>query len=167
MNRSQRPTSGASATMIGLSVLILISIAVGITALRASVEGAQAGVTFGLFALAIGLASWWVSYAHTDPIADLIEFTAKAAAKAARLMRRLANDPAIRRYQAALATVESLTNEATARGQAAQAALSAAQFRAYGNNPHVLGHGPAASLPPGTRMKTNSASPDTATGSEG
>ncbi|MGY2061478.1 hypothetical protein ACW9HQ_41950, partial [Nocardia gipuzkoensis] len=58
--------------------LVALAVALGIAALRATIEGPVAGIVYGGFAIGIACGSWWNCYRYADAVADKIEATRQA-----------------------------------------------------------------------------------------
>lgn len=131
-----------------LSGTIVLLIALGIFALRASIEGTLAGLVFGSLAAATALASFMNSYAHADEVADLLAVTRRTYQQAIRDYRRLGQAVPIRRQAEALEKAASIEREHALRGEAAAHHLQAMKFQSLTANPGVVGHGPNSSKRP-------------------
>lgn len=147
--------------ILAIAAMIVLLVSVGIFALRSSIEGLIAGLTFGGLAAAIALASFVNSWYHADPVADTIESAQHEAVIADRRHRRLAAGRLMRRAEQAEAQEKSIVAEHTHRGQAAAAHVEANMYRALLASPDVVGHGPAptpaAATPPQQMTRARSA----------
>ncbi|MCX2746255.1 hypothetical protein OOZ51_00310 [Arthrobacter sp. MI7-26] len=131
-----------------LSGTIVLLIAVGIFALRASIEGGLAGLVFGSLAAATALASFMNSYAHADEVADLIAVARRNHQQSVRAYRRISQALPLRRRAEALEKAASIGQEHALRGQAAAHHVQAMKFQSLTANPGVVGHGPSSSMKP-------------------
>lgn len=138
-----------------LAGTIVILIALGIFALRASIEGGLAGLVFGTLAAATALASFMNSYAHADEVADLIAVARRNYQEAVRDYRRISQAPQVRRWAEALEKAASIEQEHALRGQAAAHHLQAMKFQSLTANPGVVGHGPNTGKRPATPTGAN------------
>lgn len=136
------------AVVFVVAALIALFVASGIFALRTVIEGPLSGVTFGMLAAAIALASFINSWYHADAVADVIESAHHDARQADRHHRRLGDGSVIKDAEHAAAQAESIVAEHTCHGLAAAAHLEAAKYRALLASPDVVGHGPAPSAAP-------------------
>ncbi|XVS65986.1 hypothetical protein ACQPYE_08010 [Actinosynnema sp. CA-299493] len=128
--------------LIGLlSVLVVALIGVGIFALRSSIEGPAAGLTFSLLAAATAIGSGLLGYAAADEVADLLASMAKRVRQAEKRYLSLAASPVFTIKATADETADSLTREAAHRGNAAARRVESLGWRVSRKNPHVLGHG--------------------------
>lgn len=121
-------------------VLVVISVALGVFALRAAVEGIV-GVLFAGFALATTLASFISSWAHADDVADLLEVYAERVrvAKAEYNAHLMAPQPSA---QAAWqAEADSIASEHDAIGQAKADGVRGLKHAVFRNNRQVFGDG--------------------------
>jgi len=121
---------------------IVLLIALGIFALRASIEGSLAGLVFGTLAAATALASFMNSYAHADEVADLIAVARRNYRQSVRDYRRTGQAAPVRRRAEALEKAASIEQEHALRGQAAAHHVQAMKFQSLTANPGVVGHGP-------------------------
>lgn len=134
--------------VLGIAALIAVLVAVGVLALRSTVEGPLAGVTFGALAAAIALASFINSWYHADLVADAVESGRHDAERADRRHRRLAGNRTVHDAEQADLQGKSVITEYTHRGLAAAAHIEADKYRALLASPDVVGHGPARSVTP-------------------
>lgn len=125
-----------------LAGAIVVLIALGIFALRASIEGGLAGLVFGTLAAATALASFMNSYAHADEVADLIAVARRNYQGAVQDYRRISQAVPLRRQAEALEKASSIEQEYALRGQAAAHHIQAMKFQSLTANPGVVGHGP-------------------------
>lgn len=142
--------------LIGLlSASVVLLIALGVFALRTSVEGALAGLTFGGLATATALASFVSSYVHADEVADLIGTYAKGYRKAEKHLLTLAGSKALAITSADTARVGSIVQENERRSVGAAHEVDALKHRMLRQNPQVVGHGFAttAADPVGRRVR--------------
>lgn len=126
-----------------LACIIVVLIAVGIFALRASIEGSFVGLIFGALAAATALASFMNSYTYADEVADLIAVAEQAYERAEKHYRRISRASPFRHRAEAIENAASIAREHTLRGQAAVHRLQALKFHSLTANPGVVGHGPA------------------------
>lgn len=136
---------GLSITKIvmGISVTIVVLVAVAVFALRAGTEGLLAGFTFGGLAAATALGSFVSSYVHADEVADLLATYEKRYRRAQRRHLRLASARVLSRHASAVGEVNSILREYKARGSAAHQKVVALKYRMLARNPQVVGHGEA------------------------
>jgi hypothetical protein len=127
--------------MTAVTAAVLASLGTGVVALRWALDGGLAGVAFGAFSLAIGLASVWNSYDYADDVADSLDAADKAHRAAARQHTKAATAPVIARYQTAASTAASIQAEYAARGQAAGHSIRASLFAVLVRHPQIVGHG--------------------------
>jgi hypothetical protein len=146
-----------------VAVTITLLVAVGIFALRASVDGALGGFIFGLLAAAICLASALNSWAYADEVADQIDTVESDYSRELNRHKKLASDPDLRAYNQAAEETRSIKAEFEARGVAAGLRYLALKFRVLRQNPGVFGHGPAVT-PPGSEQPALLAIPTQANG---
>ncbi|WNV83473.1 hypothetical protein [Umezawaea sp. Da 62-37] len=132
-----------------LSLLVVVLVAIGVYALRTSIEGQTAGLTFGLLAAATAVGSGLLSYFAADEVADQLATMAKRARTSERRYLKLAKSGALRSQATAEATRTSLSVEAGARGAAAAKRVESLRWRVARRNPQVLGHGFPAGQPEG------------------
>lgn len=125
----------------GLSVVIVLVMAVAIYTLRTSVEGSAAGITFGLLAAVTALGSLLLSYASADDVADLLATTAKRLRRAEQHHRALAAAAVLQRRAEADEAARSILAEYQHRGQAATKRVESLRWRVVRRNPQVAGHG--------------------------
>jgi hypothetical protein len=147
------------AAVFVVAALIAVFVAGGIFALRTAIEGPLSGITFGLLAAAIALASFINSWYHADAVADVIESAHHDALRADRHHRHLGNGRLIKDTEQAAAQEKSVITEYTHRGLAAAAHIEADKYRALLASPDVVGHGPApargpAAAPPIKRARS-------------
>jgi hypothetical protein len=124
-----------------LSVLIVAMFSIAIMALRQSVEGGAAGLTFGLLAAATAVGSGVLSYSAADEVADVLTTTAKRVRRAETRHRALASAHALRARGEADAAAHSISTEYGHCGRAAQQRIESLGFRVLRRNPQVVGHG--------------------------
>lgn len=124
-----------------LSLLVVALLAVGIFALRSSIEGSASGLTFGLLAAATAIGSGLLGYSAADEVADLIATTAKRAHRAEKRLLKLAaaKKPKVRAQSDE--TARSILDEHQLRGQAAAKRVDSLGWRVQRRNPQVFGHG--------------------------
>lgn len=146
-NLFTRPTSGGRVLgwVAKISAGTAGMIGLGIGTLRAVVDDPLVGIVFGGIALAVAGGSFLVSYAGADEVADLIDQTEHDYKKAYTRHLALASSPVWRQHARSLAEAESLLAEHELRGRAAGDHLRALKWRVLRQNPHVAGHGTAAS----------------------
>ncbi|HEX3786117.1 MAG TPA: hypothetical protein VHX38_41245 [Pseudonocardiaceae bacterium] len=125
----------------GLSVTVVVLLAVAIFNLRSSVEGTAAGLTFGLLAAATAIASGLLGYSAADEVADLLATMAKRVARAEKRHVRLGATPAIKARAEADETARSIQAEYGLRGQAAGKRVESLNWRVMRRNAQVVGHG--------------------------
>lgn len=124
-----------------LSLTVVALLGVGIFVLRSSIEGAAAGLTFGLLAAATAIGSALLNYAAADQVADLLAAMAKRATRAEKRYLALATAALPKMQAEAEATARSIQAEYRLRGQAAGRRFESLAWRVQRRNPHVLGHG--------------------------
>ncbi|WP_160050470.1 hypothetical protein [Nocardiopsis sp. FR4] len=124
-----------------VSLIVVVLVAVGIFFLRGSVEGAAAGLTFGMLAAATALGSFLLGYSAADDVADVVSGYKKRAHEAERHFRKLAKDVSLKERAEAAETARSTYAEHQARGQAAAHRMASLRHRIQRNNTGVLGHG--------------------------
>lgn len=129
--------------MAWISVMIGILIALGIFALRTSVEGSLSGLVFGCLAAAVAAASFLNSWAAADEVADLLDGYRNEFDRATKRHRRFSLDPSIRAFGKANESARSITVEFDARGAAAAKSFEAMKYGVLRRNPGVAGHGEA------------------------
>jgi hypothetical protein len=127
----------------GVSLTVVVLVAIGVFALRAGTEGLLAGVTFGALAAATALGSFVSSYVHGDEVADLIGSYRKRYDAARRRHRGLARNRDLSRHASAVEESTSIWREHDARGRAAAQKVTALKYRMLRRNPQVVGHGEA------------------------
>jgi hypothetical protein len=137
--------TGIVKLICALSFLVMALVAVGVFALRTSVEGSAAGLTFGLLAAGTALASGLLGYSAADEVADLLTTMAKRVRTAERRYLKLAGSRPLRVHGQSETAAASLSAETQARGGAASKRVEALSWRIQRRNPHTLGHG----YPPG------------------
>lgn len=125
----------------GLSLLVVVLMMVAVFALRTSVEGTAAGMTFGLLAAVTALGSALLSYASADDVADLLATKAKRVRRAEQHHRALARVREIRVHAEADAAASSIRSEYQHRGRAATHRVVSLLWRIMRRNPQVFGHG--------------------------
>jgi hypothetical protein len=136
-----RPGIGTIVLICALSLLVVILMMLAVFALRTSVEGTAAGVTFGLLAAVTALGSALLSYASADDVADLLATKAKRIRKAEQHHRVLAQASAIRVHAEADAAASAIRAEYQHRGRAAAKRVESLSWRIMRRNPQVFGHG--------------------------
>lgn len=125
----------------GLSLLVVALLAVGICALRSSIEGDASGLTFGLLAAATAIGSGLLGYAASDQVADLLANYRKRVVWAEKDFLTLAASKQLRRRAAAEETARSIHAEHKLLGQAAARCMEFLAARVQRRNPQVFGHG--------------------------
>lgn len=125
----------------GLSVTVVLLLAVAIFNLRSSVEGTAAGLTFGLLAAATAIASGLLGYSTADEVADLLATYRKRVSHAEKRHLALAGRTPARRQAEADETARSMQAEHQLRGQAAGKRIESLSWRVQRRNPQVFGHG--------------------------
>jgi hypothetical protein len=123
------------------SLIVVALVAIGIGALRSSVEGSSAGLTFGLLAAATALASALLGYSAADEVADLLAASAKRVRRAEQRYLELATSPAVKLRAEAEEAARSLHVEYQLRGHAAGKRMESLAWRTQWRNPQVVGHG--------------------------
>lgn len=131
--------------MTGAAAGVALSVSTGVFALRTSVEGTLAGVTFGALAAAIATASFINSWHHADLVADAVDSEHRQFRCAARRHRRCAGARVIKRAERAAENERSILAEYDRRGKAAASRIESLKYRALLESPDVVGHGPATS----------------------
>lgn len=134
--------------VLGIAALVTVFVAVGVFALRTTIEGPLVGLTFGALAAAIALASFINSWHHADTVANTVESARHDADRADRRHRRRSSSRTIRNAEHAALQGKSIITEHTHRGLAAAAHIEADKYRALLASPDVVGHGPAAASEP-------------------
>lgn len=129
----------------GVSLLVVMLVALGVYSLRRAIEGSASGLTFGLLAAATALASGLLAYASADEVADLLANAAKRVHRAERHHLRLARASALRTRARAEEAARSILAEYQLRGQAAGKRVESLAWRVLRRNPQVVEHG----YPPG------------------
>jgi hypothetical protein len=124
-----------------LSLLVVLLIGIGIGALRTSIEGEAAGLTFGLLAAATAIGSLLLGYSAADEVADLLATMAKRVRRAEQQHLKLAANKAAKAGAEATEAARSIKAETELRGQAAARRVESLSFRVLRNNPGVFGHG--------------------------
>ena len=125
----------------GISLTIVVPVAIAVFALRTGTEGLLAGVTFGGLAAATALGSFVSSYVHGDEVADLIGNYRKRYHAATRRHRRLGRNRDLSRQARALEKSSSISREYDRRALAASHRVTASKYRMLRRNPQVVGHG--------------------------
>jgi len=142
--------------VLGIAALVTVFVAVGVFALRTTIEGPLVGLTFGALAAAIALASFINSWHHADIVADAVESTRHDANRADRRHRRRSGSRTIRNAEYAALQGNSVITEHTHRGLAAGAHIEADKYRALLASPDVVGHGPAPATEPASAAPAQS-----------
>lgn len=124
-----------------LSLLVVGLIAVGIFALRSTIEGSTSGLTFGLLAAATAIASGLLGYATADEVADLLATTQKRVRQAEKQYLRLASSKTPKVQAEAEEAARSILAEYQQRGKAAEKRVDSLSSRVLWRNAHVFGHG--------------------------
>ncbi|MGH3630674.1 MAG: hypothetical protein ACRDRL_24940 [Sciscionella sp.] len=124
-----------------LSLTVVLLLAVGVFALRQSVEGSASGLTFGLLAAATAIGSALLGYAAADEVADLLAAMAKRVRRAEARHQVLAGASAVRVRAEAHEAARSLQAEYQHRGVAAGKRVTSLSWRVLRRNPQVVGHG--------------------------
>ncbi len=132
-----------------LSAVVVGLVAVGILALRSSIEGSASGLTFGLLSAATAIASGLLGYSAADEVADLLAVMQKRVRAAEQRYLKLASSKAFKAKATAETTAESLQLEAQSRGTAAAKRVESLSWRVLRRNPQVAGHGYPAGEPGG------------------
>ncbi|OLR89550.1 hypothetical protein [Actinokineospora bangkokensis] len=125
----------------GLSLVVTLLVAVGIGLLRASVEGAAAGLTFGLLAAATAVGSALLGYSAADEVADQIDRSFGRWQQAMMRHQTLASCPHTKQRARAMEAVASIRAEHELRGTAASKRVDSLAFRVQRRQPQVFGHG--------------------------
>jgi hypothetical protein len=125
----------------GLSVTVVVLLAVAIFNLRSSVEGTAAGLTFGLLAAATAIASGLLGYSAADEVADLLAAFARRVRHAEKRHVTLAGTKAVRVRAEAEEAARSIRAEYGLRGQAAGKRVESLNWRVQRRNAQVVGHG--------------------------
>ncbi|MBF6546957.1 hypothetical protein [Nocardia brasiliensis] len=140
------PLTGQKYVMVASAVagLIALFVAVGIFALRATIEGQIAGYVFGALAVGIALGSWINSFRYADAVADKIEAARQDYRREVRAHARLARSRQLKLAEHSLEQARLIRLQHKLEGEAAHAQVMAAKNLALQQNPGVVGHGPAA-----------------------
>ncbi|WP_433194325.1 hypothetical protein ACQP1G_37050 [Nocardia sp. CA-107356] len=128
-----------------VATLIALAVAVGICALRSSIEGQTSGFVFGGLAIAIACGSWVNSYLHADAVADKVELAYKDYRRELRAHGWRSRSWRFARSERAAERARLIRQQHEMHGEAANAKVMAAKHRAMQQSPDVIGHGPAAS----------------------
>jgi hypothetical protein len=121
----------------------IILIAGGIFALREATEGFTAGLAFGSFALALGLASFYNSFDTADDVAEHIDGKVARVKKVDKAAQEARADKAIAERASRVAEAKLIREENERAGKAAAAGIRRALYAALGNSPGVAGNGPS------------------------
>jgi hypothetical protein len=124
-----------------LSLLVVGLIAIGIFALRSSIESGLSGLTFGLLAAATAVASGLLGYAAADEVADLLATAEKRVRRAENRYLRLASSQGPKLLAESEEMARSIRAEYEQRGQAAQRRVESLSWRVLWRNAHIFGHG--------------------------
>ncbi|SMD14515.1 hypothetical protein [Kibdelosporangium aridum] len=128
--------------LIGLlSGVVAALVMVAIFALRSSIEGNEAGLTFGLLAAATAIGSLLLGYSAADEVADFLATAEKRVGQVEKRYLQLASSAAPKRQAEAEEAARSIQAEYQLRGQAAGKRVESLSWRVQRQNPHVLGHG--------------------------
>jgi len=119
----------------------ILAIAVAIYSLREATEGSAAGITFGLIALALGVASFYNSFDTADDVAELLDTEAANVKKAERAASKVHISPIIGAHAAAKAEAASIIAENMAAGESAAASIRRLLYKRMGESPGVAGNG--------------------------
>ncbi|WP_108249973.1 hypothetical protein [Planctomonas deserti] len=130
--------------LLSVSGAVAGTVACAILALRASIEDPLVGLVFGGIAAAIAAASWIESFCYADAVADLIDNAAADHTHETARHQKLADNPALKGREEALATSGSIQAEQGHRGAAAGHHMTALHYRILRRNPQTAGNGPAA-----------------------
>jgi len=128
--------------LIWVSGAVAATVACAIFALRASIEDPLVGLVFGGIAAAIAAASWIESFCYADTMADLIDNAEADHARESAKNMTLAESPALKRRDEALATAQSIQAEQAHRGTAAGHHMQALHYGVLRRNPQTAGNGP-------------------------
>lgn len=137
----------------GVAAGTALTIAAGIFAGRAELEGLLIGLIYGGIATAVAGASFLESYMYADEIADQIDNASTAYEKELARHERLAQSVAWRTSREKATEAASLVREHEQRGQAAGHRVRALKWGILRRNPGVVGHGPGVT-PPGAVGRT-------------
>ncbi|MCS4275139.1 hypothetical protein M2390_000297 [Mycetocola sp. BIGb0189] len=132
-----------------LALVTALMIAVGIGALRATVDDPLIGVLFAGIAFAVAGGSFLVSYAGADEVADLIDLAKADYETRQNQHLKLAADASWQSSAESAAERDSISTEIAARGVAAVEHVRALKYRILRNNPAQAGHGPRPDDPVG------------------
>lgn len=127
--------------LLGVSVSVGLVIAGSVFALRSVIESPLVGIVYGGIAGAIAAASFIESYMHADEVADLLDHAEHDYGKELARHTRLAASDSWAKQAREAATAESIVNEHTQRGAAAQLHVRALKFGILRRNPAIVGHG--------------------------
>lgn len=129
-------------TICGVSAGTALTIAAGIFAGRAELEGALTGLIYGGIAAAVAAASFIESYMWADEIADQIDNSSVAYEKELARHERIAGSQKWRRQLEKTTEADSIVREHDQRGQAAGDRVRALKWGILRRNTGVVGHGP-------------------------
>lgn len=136
-----------------------LTIAAGIFAGRAELEGILVGLIYGGIAAAVAAASFIESYMYADEIADQIDNASAAYEKELARHERLAASRPWQQQRERAVETDSIVREHTQRGHAAGNRVRALKWGILRRNPGVVGHGPSlpATPPVGRTSRTGGA----------
>jgi hypothetical protein len=150
--------------MVYGSLTIIVLLGIGIFMLRSTTEGADAGVVFGMIAIAVAMGSWVNTYHYTDELADHVEQAEEHAHRTTEHHRNLMAMPARAIVAKALATAKSIEKEYEELAQAAYRRVLATVIAFQASRPAIYGHGWApgqSPAPPASAGETRQAQPET------
>ncbi|MCP2290952.1 hypothetical protein APR08_003883 [Nocardia amikacinitolerans] len=124
-----------------VALLIGLFIAVGIGALRMSIEGQTSGFVFGGLAIGIALGSWINSFCYADAVADKIEAARQDFRRETRAHARMTRAWWRPRAERAAAAARLIRGQHRLHGEAAAAQVAAMKFSALQQSPDIVGHG--------------------------
>ncbi|WP_019930562.1 hypothetical protein [Nocardia sp. BMG111209] len=140
------PLAGRKYVLVtsAIAALIALFVAVGIFALRATIEGQTSGFVFGALAAGIALGSWINSFRYADAVADKIDVARQDYRREVRAHTKLARSWPFVMAERALEKARLVRQHHALQGEAAYAQVMAAKYLALQQSPAVVGHGLAA-----------------------
>lgn len=124
-----------------ISLLVAVFIALGIFALRGSVEGHISGMVFGALAIGIACGSWVNSFRYADAVADKIESARQDYQRELRTQQAAVHLWLTSRAERATERARLIRERHRLHGEAAAAKIKALKFEALRQSPDVVGHG--------------------------
>ncbi len=119
----------------------MVLIAGGIFALRDVAEGLGPALTFGCFALALGLASFYNSFDTADDIAEHLDAQVARVKRLDKAAEKVRKDRVIKQRAGAKAAADSIRTANAKAGEAAAAGLRRSLYQTLGHSPGVAGNG--------------------------